>query len=161
VFQNLKIGGLKMTIVKINLHKVNAERNLESKGGQIKISNNVSINNVEDLSFAVQGKKGLKFTFNFSCNYEPDLGKTEVEGQVVYVDDDKKVSEVMQSWNDGKKIPMDVMEQIINAALHKSNIQAIKISDDVSLPSPLPLPKVNREVPQDTKADVNKAAKKV
>ena len=32
-----------MTIVKINLHKVNAERSLDAKGGQIKINNNVSI----------------------------------------------------------------------------------------------------------------------
>ena len=136
-----------MTIVKINLHKVNAERNLESKGGQIKINNNVSIKDVQDLNFDVQGKKGLKFTFNFVCNYEPDLGKTEVEGQVVFVDEDKKVSEVKKEWESGKKIPIDVMEQIINAALHKSNIQAIKISDDVNLPSPLPLPKVNREAP--------------
>ena len=145
-----------MTIVKINLHKVNAQRNLESKGGQIKINNSVSIKDVEDLSFAVQGKKGLKFTFNFVCNYEPDLGKTEVEGQVVFVDDDQKVSQVKEGWDNGKKIPMDVMEQIINAALHKSNIQAIKISDDVNLPSPLPLPKVNREASQVSNTPVEK-----
>ena len=48
-----------MTIVKINLHKVHAERSLESKGGQIKINNNVSLKNVQDMNFAVEGKKGL------------------------------------------------------------------------------------------------------
>ena len=32
-----------MPIVKINVHKVNAERSLKAKGGQIKINNNVSI----------------------------------------------------------------------------------------------------------------------
>ena len=131
-----------MTIVKINLHKVNAERNLNSKGGQIKINNNVSIKEVEDLAFSVEGKKGLKFTFAFNCIYEPDIGKIDVEGQVLYVDDEKKVKEIKKSWDKDKKIPMDIMEQIINASLHKGNIQAIKISEEINLPSRLPLPRV-------------------
>jgi len=131
-----------MTIVKINIHKVHATRNLDAKGGQIKINNNVSVTNVEDLAFAVEGKKGLKFTFAFNCAYEPNLGKIDVEGQVLFVDEGKKVEEVKKSWEKNKTVPVEIMEQIVNAALHKGNIQAIKISEDVSLPSPLPLPKV-------------------
>ena len=87
-----------MPIVKINVHKVNAERSLKAKGGQVKINNNVSIKNVEDLDFSVDGKKGLKFTFDFSCNYEPDLGKIDVEGQVLFVDEASKVDEVQELW---------------------------------------------------------------
>lgn len=135
-----------MPIVKINVHKVNAERSLKAKGGQVKINNNVSIKDVESLDFSVEGKKGLKFTFEFSCHYEPDLGKIDVEGQVLYVDEEVKVEEVQSSWKKNKRIPMDVMEQIVNAALHKGNIQAIKVSEDISLPSPLPLPKVKPNV---------------
>lgn len=131
-----------MTIVKINIHKVHADRNLASRGGQVKIHNNVSIKDVEELSFAVDGKKGLKFTFNFNCSYEPDLGRIEVEGQVLYVEVDAKVNEIQKMWAKDKKVPGPIMEQIVNAALHKGNIQAIKISEDISLPSPLPLPKV-------------------
>ena len=131
-----------MTIVKINLHKVHAERDLDAKGGQIKINNNVSVKNVEEMSFAVEGKKGLKFTFSFNCNYEPNLGKIDVEGQVLFVEDEAKINEIKETWDKDKKIPMDIMEQVVNAALHKGNIQAIKISEEVSLPSPLPLPKV-------------------
>ncbi|MBT4805015.1 hypothetical protein HON71_02490 [Candidatus Woesearchaeota archaeon] len=131
-----------MTIVKINLHKVHAERDLDAKGGQIKINNNVSVKNVEEMSFAVEGKKGLKFTFSFNCNYEPNLGKIDVEGQVLFVEDEAKIKEIKDTWDKDKKIPMDIMEQVVNAALHKGNIQAIKISEEVSLPSPLPLPKV-------------------
>jgi len=131
-----------MPIVKINIHRLNAERSLKAKGGQVKINNNVSIKDVEDMSFSVEGKKGLKFTFDFTCNYEPDLGKIEVEGQVLYIDEDKKIEDVKKSWDKDKRIPMEIMEQIVNGALHKGNIQAIKVSEDVSLPSPLPLPKV-------------------
>ena len=68
-----------MTIVRINLHKVSAERQLNSRGGQIKINNNVSIKNVEDLQFNIPGKAGLKFTFSFNCKYEPNLGSIDVD----------------------------------------------------------------------------------
>ncbi|MFA6460651.1 MAG: hypothetical protein WCV90_00150 [Candidatus Woesearchaeota archaeon] len=141
-----------MTIVKINIHKVVADRNLESAGGQIKINNNVSITKVEDLSFDVEGKKGLKFTFSFHCSYEPDLGKIEVEGQILFVDTAAKIKEVKEGWDKGRRIPNDVMEQVVNAALHKGNIQAIKISEEVNLPSPLPLPKVKTQEVPDVKA---------
>jgi hypothetical protein len=135
-----------MTIVKITLHKMNAERNLGVKGGQVKINNNVSITNLEEMDFAVEGKKGLKFTFTFSCNYEPGLGKIEVEGQVLFVDTEAIATEALEEWKKSKKVPFPVMEAVINAALHKGNVQAIKISEDVSLPSPLPLPKVKPQV---------------
>lgn len=141
-----------MTIVKINLHKIHAERNLNAKGGQIKINNNVSLKDVEELTFAADNKKCLKFTFAFSCDYEPDFGKIEVEGQVLYVEDAKKVDEVKQSWDKNKRIPLEIMEQIINAALHKGNVQAIKVSEEVNLPSPLPLPKL-RTAPSKAKAE--------
>ncbi len=139
-----------MAIVKINLHKVNAERNLNSKGGQIKINNNVSLKDVEEMSFATDGKKGLKFTFSFNCSYEPNLGKIDVEGQVFYLGDAKKVKEIKDGWDKNKTVPREVTEEIINAALHKGNVQAIKISEEVSLPSPLPLPKV-RSAPEEKK----------
>lgn len=141
-----------MGIVKINLHKVSASRNLDAKGGQIKINNNVSITDVQDMDFSIDGKKGLRFNFLFNCNYEPGLGKAEVEGQVMYVDEEKKVSELKTAWAKNKQIPFDVMEQIVNAALHKGHIQAIKISEDVNLPSPLPLPKVNRQTSEASSA---------
>ena len=139
-----------MTIVKISLHKVSAERKLESKGGQVRINNNVSVKDVQDLQFNIPGKAGLKFTFSFNCKYEPGLGTIDVEGQVFYTDSDEKVTEIKESWEKNKRLPMNIMEQIVNASLHKGNIQAIKISEDIGLPSPLPLPKVKtpeKEVP--------------
>jgi len=145
LIQTIK-GGLKMTIIKVNLHKVSAERSLTARGGQIKINNNVSIKDVEDLDFEVSGKKGLKFTFTFNCSYEPDLGKIDVEGQVIYVGNEAKVKEIKKGWDEHKKVPIAVTEEVVNAALHKGNIQAIKISEEVSLPSPLPLPKLQKQI---------------
>ncbi len=148
-----------MTIVKINLHKVCAERELKAKGGQIKINNNVSIKNVEDMAFSADGKKGLKFTFAFNCTYEPSLGKINVEGQVFYVEAEAKITEIKAGWDKDKKIAAEIMEQIVNAALHKGNIQAIKISEEINLPSPLPLPKVKTSAPAKKPAEKKETKK--
>ncbi len=131
-----------MTVIRVNLNKVNAERTLGAKVDQVSIKNNVSLKDVEAMDFDKDGKKGLKFGFTFDCNYEPELGKIEVAGQVFYVEEAKLVDEIKESWDKDKRVPTAVMEQIINAALHKGNIQAIKTAEDVNLPSPLPLPKV-------------------
>ena len=131
-----------MGIVKINLYKVVAERKLDAKGGQIKINNNVSIKNLEGLELNVPGSAGVKFTFSFNCKYEPGLGTIDVEGQVFYTETEAKIKELQAQWDKDKKVPVEIMEKVVNAALHKGNIQAIKISEEISLPSPLPLPKV-------------------
>ncbi len=131
-----------MPIVKIDVHKLSAERNLSALGGQVRIDNTVSLKNVEDMEFTLEGKKGLKFTFSFTCTYQPDLGSIVVEGKVLFVDETLVVEAIKKGWDKDKKIPGSVMEQIANAALHKGNIQAIKISEEINLPSPLPLPKV-------------------
>src|SRR3989338_7415310 len=131
-----------MTIVKINLHKLHAERNLENKGGQVNINNNVSIKDVEDLSFSADGK-------------------IDVEGQVLYVNDEKVIDEIKANWEKEKRLPMNVMEEVVNAALHKGNIQAIKISEEVNLPSPLPLPRMRsaEQKPDEKKAEKKAVAK--
>ena len=135
-----------MPIIKIDLHTVSADRNLESKGNQqINIQNNVSIKDVQDLDFNRDGKKGLKFNFDFSCDYAPDFGKIEVGGQVLFVEEEKLISEIKESWDKDKRVPTTVMEEVINAALHKGNIQAIKVAEDINMPSPLPMPKVTKD----------------
>jgi len=132
-----------MAVVKVNLNKIDAERKLDSKGGQISVNNNVSLKDVEDMVYDNEGKKGLKFNFEFTCKYQPDLGNIDVKGQILFVEEAKLIKEIKESWDKDKRIPTTVMEQIINAALHKGNIQAIKTADDLGLPSPLQLPKVD------------------
>tara|TARA_Y100000310_G_C20396875_1_gene675512 strand:+ start:114 stop:596 length:483 start_codon:yes stop_codon:yes gene_type:complete len=134
-----------MAVVRTNLHNVVAERKLDSPGGQISVKNNVSLKNVEEAGFNQGGKKGLRFSFTFDCDYQPNFGKITVDGHVFFVEEEKLINEIQESWDKDKRVPTTVMEQVLNAALHKGNIQAIKTAEDVGLPSPLPLPKVSKD----------------
>ena len=132
-----------MTIVSFNFTKIEAEKK-EITRGKININNNVTIVNVEekDLSLGNQKQKVLSFTFEFTSKYSPDIGNIKLVGNVLYMEDSKKVKEILDGWKKDKKLPKDVMSRILNVVLNKSNVQALILSEHVNLPPPIPLPKV-------------------
>ena len=132
-----------MPIVGYGLNKINIERKGPVKG-KVEIKNNVSIKNVEekDLAFGGTKQKGLKFTFEFVSKYEPKLGEIALFGDILFTEKPDKVKEIQKEWKKGKKVSREVMAQIMNTILARCHITAIGLSQDVSLPPPIPLPKV-------------------
>lgn len=135
-----------MTVVSFTFTRIEAEKK-EGAKGKINIKNNVSINSVDekDLSLGSQKQKVLNFTFEFTSKYEPDYGSIRLVGSVLYMDEAKKVKEIIDGWNKEKKLPKEVTGKIINVILNKANVQALILSEHVNLPPPVPLPKVQLE----------------
>ncbi len=135
-----------MVIIGFNFTKMNVERKTPISG-KISISNNVSIQKVEEhkLSLGSGKESSLKFTFEFLSIYKPEIGKIELLGEVIYMDDEKKVKDIIKSWNKDKKIPKEIMSDILNNVLVKCNIQALILSQYMNLPPPIPLPKVQTQ----------------
>lgn len=131
-----------MAIVGFNLNKINVEKN-KALTGKININNNIAIKNVEESSIAIgTSQKGVKFVFEFSTNYEPKMGSIKMEGDVVMLEEKAKADELIKAWKKDKKVPKDTMTSVINTALNKCNIQALILSQQVNLPPPINLPKV-------------------
>ena len=82
--------------------------------------------------------------FGFTCKYSPNVGHIDLEGNVLFIDSAEKVEDIKNSWDSKKRLPNAIMEIVLNAALNKCNIEALKLSQDVSLPSPIPMPKVKQ-----------------
>ena len=135
-----------MAIVGFNFEKIVAEKN-EQVSGRINISNNVSVKNVEktDLSLGKASQKGLKFEFVFTSSYEPKIGSIVLQGNVIFVDEEKKINEILSTWKKNKRVPNDIMRSLMNTILNKCNIEALILSRDINLPAPVPLPKVKVE----------------
>ncbi|MFH1591138.1 MAG: hypothetical protein ABIC95_04390 [archaeon] len=133
-----------MTIVGFNFTKIRVEKTDAIKG-KINISNNVSIKEVTetDLSLGTAKQKGIKFSFVFSSSYEPKIGVIELEGDVLSLEEAKKVKEILDSWKKDKQVPKETMTQILNNVLAKCNIEALLLSREVNLPPPIPMPKVS------------------
>lgn len=135
-----------MTIVGFNFTKMLVEKSSNAKG-QINISNNVAIKEAKeiDVSLGSASQKAVRFDFEFISSYDPNLGKILLEGEIVYMEDEKKVKEVIESWEKNKKVPTELMTQLLNNILNKCNVQALIMSRDINLPPPIPLPKVQSD----------------
>ena len=136
-------------IVGFGFTKLSAERN-EAAKGKIDINNNVTIKNVEeaDLSLGKDKQNVLKFVFEFTSKYQPNIGNILFEGELLYLEDPKKVKEILSSRKKEKKIQKELMAGLLNTILTKCNVQALIISQEVNLPPPIPLPKVQISQPE-------------
>ena len=135
-----------MTIVGFNFTRIEAEKKQIMKG-KININNNVSIKNVEEkkLSLSSDKQKVMGFGFEFLAKYDPDIGSIRINGDVLYMDNAVKAKEILDSWKKDKKLPKDIMPVILNTVLNKCNIQALILSEQVNLPPPIPMPKLQTE----------------
>ena len=130
-------------IVGFGFTKLSAERN-EAAKGKIDINNNVTIKNVEeaDISFGKNNQSVIKFLFEFTSKYEPNVGNILFEGELLYMEEPKKAKEIIASWKKDKKIAKEMMAGLLNTILTKCNIQALILSQEINLPAPIPMPKV-------------------
>jgi len=130
-------------IVGFSFTKLSAEKN-EAAKGKIDINNNVTIKNVEeaDLSLGKEKQNVVRFIFEFTSKYEPNVGAILFEGELLYLEDQKKIKEILSSWKQDKRVPKELMAGLLNTILTKCNVQALILSQEVNLPSPIPLPKV-------------------
>ena len=133
-----------MVVVGFNFTKMNIERKNPVKG-KVKITNNVGIKKVElqDLALGKTKQQGLKVTFEFVTKYETNIGEINLQGDLIFMADEKKLKEVADQWKKNKSVPKDVMTHILNNILNKCNVQALILSQQMNLPAPIPLPKVN------------------
>lgn len=132
-----------MPIVGFNFTKILVERKAQ-RPGKISISNNIAIKKVEAEEFTIgtSKQKGLRFEFEFKSTYKPNVGQILLNGIVLFIDKPKKVEEVLKVWKKEKKVPKDIGTAILNTALNRCNIQAIVMSKEINLPSPIPLPRI-------------------
>lgn len=132
-----------MAVIGFNFNKISIQREPVLKG-KLNIKNNVTIKNVEkaDLFLGKSKQDGIKYSFEFTSKYEPNAAEILLQGDVLSVEESAKAKEIIDGWKKNKKIPSDVMANILNNILTRCNIQALVLSRDVNLPPPIPLPKV-------------------
>jgi hypothetical protein len=135
-----------MAIIGFNFNKIEAEKK-EAMQSKVNVSNNISISKVEEKKFSIETEKQkiLCFTFEFLSKYDPDIGSIKLVGDVLLLEEAKKSKEIFDEWNKNKKLPKEIMASILNTALNKCNIQALILSEQINLPPPLPLPKVQMD----------------
>lgn len=135
-----------MAVVGFNFTKMHIERKGDARG-KISIKNNVAITDVSttDMSLGKAKQKGLKISFEFKSFYEPELAEILFEGNILDMQDEKKVDELQKGWDKDKKLPDNLMEPLVNSILNRCNVQSLLMSKELNLPPPIPMPKVSSQ----------------
>ena len=136
-----------MTIVGFAYTKISIERKQGTVQSRVNINNNVSIKAIEktELPFGPDKHNGLKFSFEFTSKYDPDIGEINLRGDVLYIDEEKNIKTMLNEWKKEKKVSKELMTNIVNTILAKCNIQALILSQELNLPAPIPLPRVDQQ----------------
>lgn len=133
-----------MSVIGFNFNKISVER-LGSKNGKLTISNNVGIVEIAEakVPFGNDKTKCVKVNFKFESKYEPKVAIISLEGDVLYMLPAENANSLVEAWKAKKNLSGEAIQPIMNAILSKSNIEALILSRELNLPSPIPLPKVN------------------
>ncbi len=124
-----------MSIVGFNFDSFVAEKKQPLKG-ELKINNSISIKNVEEKELALGDtkKSGLKLDFDFTINYDPNIGNIILKGNVLYLESSKKIKEILSNWKKDKKLTEEISLPIINTILLRCSIKALTLAQELNLP---------------------------
>lgn len=131
-----------MNIVGFNFTKISAERS-KAVVGSVRISNNIHLRDVKDAKIGMGERGAVSISFVFQTQYQPDFATIAFEGDVLGLVDQKTASTLVEKWKKDKRLSPEMTQGILNYILDRCAIQALLVSKDLGLPSPVPLPKVN------------------
>ena len=134
-----------MTIIGFNFKEIKVSRK-DGVKGQVNIKNNVVITDIkeQDLNLGDKSQNALKFIFEFSSKYDPNLGEIVLVGDLLFMESSGKTKQILADWKKSKKVPKDIMSGVLNTVLSKCNIEALILSQKVNLPPPIPLPSIKQ-----------------
>ena len=138
-------------MVGLNFTKISGERFGTSEN--VRVESNVSITNIVEAQMPDPKKSVLKFQFLFTAKFEPNIGLTELKGELIEIFDKDLGNKIVEGWTTGKNLHKDVAPRVLNVILAKSNVEAIIMSRELGLPSPIQMPKV--EIKAKSSASVN------
>ncbi|MCA9486776.1 hypothetical protein H6501_00610 [Candidatus Woesearchaeota archaeon] len=133
-----------MSIVGFSFSKFECEKGRAPVPKDIEIAHNVQLTNVEKTVLqSVSSNDLLRLEFSFEVVYKNDIGKIALKGEVIFNDTKEIIEETKKSWDKDKKISPLVYEQVFKFFHRKACIKAMDLADSLSLPEPIPLPKVS------------------
>jgi len=133
-----------MRLLGFNYTKIYVEH-FSNVSGELKINTNIDVVNIERTKpeFFKLKEELLSIKFKYILDYEPNIAKIELEGNVLLSLDSKTAREVLNMWED-KKIPDDFRISLFNLILRKSNLRAMQLEEEMNLPLHVPLPSLRK-----------------
>ncbi len=129
-------------ILGISLDKISVERKDYGKG-EFKVSYASEIEDIKEADIAAMNEKVGELLFSFDVTYtqaEKDVGSLKFKGSVLWKGD---LKELKEKWAANKKLPEGVGLTVLNGIYRKCLILGAGLSEQLGLPSPIPMPRVS------------------
>lgn len=139
-------------IINYLITNIDANREKEiSPDTQIGIEHNLSVTDVEKEEKFKILKFSSKFEAKFTANNSNEIGKITVQSLVVYTGEN--LESVYNTWQESKTLDKSVRDEILQASLNISILEAMSIAKILQLPSILPLPQIPKASEEEAKHD--------
>lgn len=134
-----------MRIIGFNFKKINIEK-ISDSYENLKIKTNIDISDIKEVKNNIIKTENslLNVNFIYIVDYEQNIAKIELSGNILFEVDSKLSEDILNEWN-SKKIPEDFKLTLFNTILRKSNVKALQLEDDLNLPLHVSLPSLKKQ----------------
>src|SRR3989338_2237322 len=105
-----------MPIIGFSIKKIEASRDAEPQSS-LKANSTPKITDVKEIDIASLGQKALVVSFEFKTEYEPDIGKISISGEVLYMSNQNK--EILEQWKSKGTLPDEDYLEVVNALFRR------------------------------------------
>lgn len=129
----MKLAGFNFTKISVEKFKNNLK--------DIKVGTSIDIVDIKEAKADLIKSKDifLGIKFKYDINYDPEIAKISFEGSLLASFDSKIGKDILKDWKD-KKIKDEVRLNLFNSILMRSNVKAIQLEEEMSLPFHFQLP---------------------
>lgn len=127
-----------MAVIGFNYTKMLVEKKAPAQG-DVGVEFSLIIKDIAKAQLNLKDKKqgGLRYSFEYRVTYKPDIASIVLTGNIVDIQDIKATEAILKGWEKNQKLELEKMVGVYNAALNSCRIQAIVLSKEIGIPSPL------------------------
>ncbi len=135
-----------MSIIGFNFTKIDVEKK-KKPNGNISIKNNLSIKDIKHKDMHITREKAaFEASFDYQVDYLDDnkskFGKINLQGSLIYLGEKKLIDSVVKEYKKKKSVKPEIVSPLLNYAFNKCTLQSLLLSREVSLPTPIQLPRL-------------------
>jgi hypothetical protein len=133
--ENLKI--LNFSFKKISIEKYKEDLK------ELKIQNKLDIISITPIKTSLLKLKEdlLNIKFSYILDYNPEIAKLEVEGNLFIAVNPKDYKNILKDW-ENKKLDDQIKFSLFNFIFKKVNIKALNLEEELGLPFHIPFPSI-------------------
>lgn len=133
-----------MKLVGFNFKKVYIEK-LSDSLKDLKFNTKIHIDEISSVESKIfkDEEELIKITFTYNINYDPDIAKIELGGNLLLAIEKTLSKGIVEGWKE-RKMSEDFRIILFNLILKKANIRALELEDQMNLPLHIPLPTLKK-----------------